>query len=449
MAFPQTVAPTVTAFATDTTSHAVTMPPVVNVGDLLLALLASNTQSGNATPITTPAGWTEKSTFYPGTSVRLGVYAKVADGSEDGTTVDFVSAPATQAVAQVYRVTSWYGTIAGVEVGVSVNGTSTTPDPPSLSPSWGALDTLWIALAFPNNSDSTLSVYPTDYSNGVYTATATGTSGAALASARRELNAASDDPGTFTVSISAVWAAQTVAIRPATPGVAAVTATRLESSLVSANTVATTASYTKTAGRPLWLWLINDSAATPTITDSNGLVWNLVLAQNEFFESLGASYKRYSLYYAIPGSTVAGTTTMTYGATQQQIFYHVGELAGDVNASNPFLQATGADADYQSPSPFVMPSLATLQSSTAFVLALFFTDGAATSSTLGSGWTLIYNESDRTVSGIKQNDAQPSISWTGVSDRQLGIAAEIRSPDSAGVGGQGPRSMTIFRRRAA
>lgn len=207
MAFPQTAAPTESTIE-NVTNHPVLMPPVVNAGDLLLVFFGSQNRA-----VTPPAGWTLISTG--NNNYELNVFRKVAAGTEAGTSPVFTTDSGANSSHQVYRVTSWHGTTPP-EGGTSATSSSTTPNPPSLTPSWGAEDTLWIA-AFNGgfNGSPSVSTYPTNYTNGVDTVSGGGFQVSLLGTARRELNAASDDPGTFTISGAAEWVAQTVAVCPA------------------------------------------------------------------------------------------------------------------------------------------------------------------------------------------------------------------------------------------
>ena len=200
MAFPQVQSVTPTTTSSQTT-HNVAMPATVNAGDLLLMLVicSSNAITG------TPSGWT---------AVRSNgqdpIYAKVAVGDEDGGAVAVTTSDSQNIAAQVYRITDWYGEITNGVATASAQGASTNPNPPSLNPSaWGTEDTLWIASAIMVGSQ-TFSSYPSSYTNG----TATLATSARLGSARRARNAASEDPGTFTVTVGGSWRAHTTAIRP-------------------------------------------------------------------------------------------------------------------------------------------------------------------------------------------------------------------------------------------
>jgi len=214
--FPQVPdAITVTSFTSDATTHDVSMPATVDPGDLLLVLFASD---GDKT-VTDPDGagpWTQIFTANEGANVRATVYGLVADGTEDDGgpwTVDFVTSGNERAMAHVYRITDWEGNISSVEAGTAVVGNASNPDPPAFNPAgWDVENTLWIAFASVSASNAATG-YPTNYTDGASSNTGD-TAGAhvTIASARRELAAASDDPGIFTMG-SARFVVNTIAIR--------------------------------------------------------------------------------------------------------------------------------------------------------------------------------------------------------------------------------------------
>ena len=212
MSFPQDQTPVATQFGSVATAHLVSMPASVTAGDLLIIIIeVRGTQT-----LTTPGGWTVEWTDSGGAAC----YVRDADGTEGGTTVDVVSSVADVGAAQCLQITSksWFGTLAtGVESGTLATGSSDSPDPASVTPSWGALDTLFIAATGYTDDDATVSAYPTDHDdNQTSTVSGGGTNnGAAVATASRELNNTVDDPGTFTLSETEGWKANTLAIRPA------------------------------------------------------------------------------------------------------------------------------------------------------------------------------------------------------------------------------------------
>ena len=193
------------------TATNVTMPATVNAGDLLLVILAG-WNSSNAVNWTTPSGWTLLGSLVGGgTMRRLGVYYKVADGAEDGTSVNWVSSVNAFNAWVVYRITGYSGT---PEVSTGTTGTSSAPDSGSLSPSWGTQDTLWISCCGVQNSTSTAQASaPSGYAALTQVAAiSSGQDVPRCSSAHRLLRASSEDPGAFGTS-GPGWAAYTIAIR--------------------------------------------------------------------------------------------------------------------------------------------------------------------------------------------------------------------------------------------
>jgi hypothetical protein len=216
VAFPQvsdadTQSGTVTS---DTDPWALTYPTNLANGDLILAFIATD---GGVAP-SWPAGWFSNST---GSTTTLGWAKKKSDGTETGS-FNVTLSQAEQGGWRVFRITNWEGTIgtgiinnsAGASVvSLATSGTSTTPNPPALNPNnWGSEDTLWFAAAGAAAS-ATFSAFPGSYTN-TSSDVAGGASAASLGIARRELNTASEDPGTFTVSSTVVWQAVAIGIRP-------------------------------------------------------------------------------------------------------------------------------------------------------------------------------------------------------------------------------------------
>jgi len=183
------------------TSHTVNLPSGIASGDLLLVFFNSES---NPT-ITFPDGWYNLFQASYSTNVTFGAWYRIADGTE-GSTITVTTSTSQSTDHTSYRITSYSGTPT---VGTAVTGIGTTPNPPSLTPSWGAKDILWFAAVGYWGSFN-ISAYPTNYTNGRKDGL-----NLCLGTARRELNAASEDPGTFTLTGSALWVANTVAIAPA------------------------------------------------------------------------------------------------------------------------------------------------------------------------------------------------------------------------------------------
>lgn len=215
MAFPAVAAaPTVTAFAAAVTSMAVNMPTSIAAGDLLIATV----EVRNAGTWTNASGWTDITTLSQtgggGGVGKLNGFYKIAAGTESGTTPGWTASVATTGEWQVHRITGWHGTTP--PEALTTSGDASAADSPSLTPSWGAADTLWLSIAgHAAASAAAWSAGPASYSGFQNNGASSGGSAVSIASAYRQLNTATENPGAFTVSGSnRFWAAATIGIRP-------------------------------------------------------------------------------------------------------------------------------------------------------------------------------------------------------------------------------------------
>lgn len=192
-------------------NHAVTLPSGIVSGNLLLVFFACNTGA----TLTDPSGWT---VLVSKTNTDLfRVYAKIASGSE-GSSVTVALSSNQRAGATAYRITGNRNGVSTSEIAVStaVDETTTTPNPPSLTPSWGAAENIWITASFVMDTNYTgTPTYPTNYSLGQLEGKGgTAGNGSGVCTAARLLNAATEDPGTFTFNASKARSSYTLAIRP-------------------------------------------------------------------------------------------------------------------------------------------------------------------------------------------------------------------------------------------
>lgn len=200
------VAATNTNSISSTKNHVINLPSGIVSGDLLLAFLSITSSSSHVWP----AGWTRIAHSANGGDIRVSIGYRIADGTEGATIT--VATSANRADASIsYRITGDNGSAPEVDSAIA---TSTTPDPPNNSPSWGVKDTLWIAVQGFNSATATLDTYPSSYTDGQ----TEGANAPEVSVARRELNAASENPGTFTISTSLAWVAYTVAVEPGAAG---------------------------------------------------------------------------------------------------------------------------------------------------------------------------------------------------------------------------------------
>jgi hypothetical protein len=209
--FPTVAATTSSNAGAFVTSHVVDLPSGVSSGDLLIVFFAGYNNSAGYTS-TWPDGWSQLYNVSYGTGVNVSnvaAYYRHADGTE-GSTIT-VTGSNGESTHISYRITGWDSSTPP-EAASPVGGTNANPNPPSLTPSWGTADTLWIATANSGFVNHTVSGYPSNYTNGM---SQRSTAGSAIVqgSARRELNASSEDPGTFTFSGTSNWKAATVAVK--------------------------------------------------------------------------------------------------------------------------------------------------------------------------------------------------------------------------------------------
>ena len=235
MAFP--TIPTVAAgrvlsvLSTDTSGGTVTSPNLSsltkNSGDLLIAIcIVYDGNSTNAEFSSWGGSFTEFVDQATTTTMGIGAAYKWSDGTETGTFTVAVAGGAAGSDAAFFLL-SIPGAHATTppEGGTIANGTAAAADPGSLSPAgWGTEDTLWIAVAGSGETSTTGSYTGvasapanyTDYADSGISADAVG--GVEGAVAFRQLNAASEDVGTFSVDVSnARNSALLIAVRPAAP----------------------------------------------------------------------------------------------------------------------------------------------------------------------------------------------------------------------------------------
>jgi hypothetical protein len=208
------------AVCSNSNTHNQVMPATVTAGDLLIAFRVYK-RNGVAPTITTPMGWTsidqDVVIISAGANeLRHAIFAKDAVGDEDGTNVNFATSATSTSMGAVYRISAWEGTLAGLEVSTVVQGVLTTaPDSGSLTPSWGAADTLWISAFLAGDDDDAVSAYPTDYTNGTQSLAGCGANASShVGTARRELNTTVQNPGAYTLAAGEGWSAWTLAIEP-------------------------------------------------------------------------------------------------------------------------------------------------------------------------------------------------------------------------------------------
>lgn len=191
-------------------SHAVELPEL-EVGDR--AIVQVFFCSTFSTTITPPSGL--NLLLSAGQAMRV-YWFDVEEEPESPAVLQFSTSVNRAMVALVHRIQA--GTFDPEEApeGDVVTATTTTPDPPSLSPSWGEAKTLWIA-GFCGISQNSAPTFPYSANNKRVISNPGGPGGAGhgeAASCTAEIEADTVDPGTFSRTINQTTYAFTIAVKP-------------------------------------------------------------------------------------------------------------------------------------------------------------------------------------------------------------------------------------------
>lgn len=203
MAFPQVLGRQSSSRATDATTHDVVLT-AFSAGDLVVIVYSTDgSGASNWTTTSTndgaggPFTWQKPMADENNSGgCNGGVRWRIMSGSETSPQ-EFTTSASETFTSRAYVIDDGtYNATTPVEVASSEQNTQ-DPDPPSLTPSWGALDTLWIA-AYASDLHAT-STGPASYSNFVNVVSlGSGSISCSIGVADRELNATSENPGIFT-----------------------------------------------------------------------------------------------------------------------------------------------------------------------------------------------------------------------------------------------------------
>ena len=252
MAFP-TIGATNNSDTNNNTSHIVSMPAGIVAGHKLVAFFVCD---GSVT-VNTPSGWTKSVDRLEdsGTNdVRLAIYTKTAEGSDTLTVT-------TSGVSDSAHVALRVVTNGNFDLTVADGGSDSSPNPPSHTPSEGSADYLWIAVAAANNVD--VSSYPASYGSNQVT---NSSQDVFIAVATRNNAAASEDPGTFSISGNSKWITATIAYYPNLPTVVSMP-------ILTTNTTFLTPAINFPAQASLPLITSEHTLYTPSTTASNKTNW--------------------------------------------------------------------------------------------------------------------------------------------------------------------------------
>ena len=217
-AFP-TINNTRTGFdPTGVTNHPIDLNATIAAGDLITIVGTCDSGDAITWDNSTAGVWTNLWDTVDGTVFRFVAYALDAVGTEDGAQLTVTTATIQKCSWISIRILAavWQGTLgSGVANGTSSVATTTTPNPPSVTPKGGSEDNLIIA-ALGMDLNKTISAYSLPDNNVFVTEGGTGGTGTAISS--DELTASPNDPGTYTISATEDTAVNTFAVSPAGGG---------------------------------------------------------------------------------------------------------------------------------------------------------------------------------------------------------------------------------------
>jgi hypothetical protein len=218
---PTFVSNTPTTVSTNSTTHAVSGPATVALGDRLLLVIAAGHESiapkDQGGGVTDLDGWTlvEEGNLYTPwhgwQAWEIEASTSTLATALSGQTFEFSTTSDAKSVAHVIRTSGARSGGSGTAWAVAKTASTfdANPNPPSLTAPWGAYNHRWYAITLFGTGGDTVSTYPSSYTS----IASTGTSGLFVASAHRTTGAATEDPGTFTLTGTENWEALTFVYR--------------------------------------------------------------------------------------------------------------------------------------------------------------------------------------------------------------------------------------------
>lgn len=206
------------------TSHDVVLPATVTAAATLIVV---GRVAVAGTVAVTGGGWTiVQDDTDASDDVSFWMYKSTAAvGDEDGTSIT-VTHGNGKMVARAFSITGATDpAVTPAQSSTVAVGTGSSPGPTTCTPTGGAKDYLWIAVGLADGEHtSPPTTIPADY--GGSRGDGSGTGGLPATNVRaytttRNLNAASEDPGTWTTSVAVAngWTSWALAVHPAPPAV--------------------------------------------------------------------------------------------------------------------------------------------------------------------------------------------------------------------------------------
>lgn len=191
------------------TSHTIDLPSGVQAGDLLVLIYTARSDSTGQTTPPVPTDWTSLALYDAASTFKTRVLYRIASGAH--TTVTITTPGQNTGLTSNCYCFSSFSEVPVVSGGTTLASTS-SPNPPSLTVpgGWGVSPHCLFLSVVHSNGNNTVSSNSTNYSNRV---SSSNSNNNRTWSARRELQATSDDPGSWSLSSSTGTVATTIAIR--------------------------------------------------------------------------------------------------------------------------------------------------------------------------------------------------------------------------------------------
>lgn len=219
MAFPSVATTATTMGFTAAINMTLNLPGSIVAGNTLIVIVRKSNETAS---FGWPAGWTIPDGGNGDASDdRAEIAWRKADGTE-GATITVTGVNTSKYASVAYQIQSAADptvTAPYVGAGIVSGGPNTTPDPPARTPPDGAKDYFWMAIGTWEGEQASPPTFPANYTlnqldqnSGTAAAVATNCQ---TACGCRQLNATTDDPGTYTISASDDWMCTTWVISPA------------------------------------------------------------------------------------------------------------------------------------------------------------------------------------------------------------------------------------------
>lgn len=208
------VSATVTSMAGTGVSSLSVNLPAYGTGDLLI-MHVSHFWNVN---INTPSGWTALSgDLAGGVNYRSRVFYMIATSSSGATTVTVTGASTCRMAATVNKIQAGTFDSSVPPERASLWTNNGTPNPPTLSPSWGSMKTLWIANGSNENGLGirTLTSSPLPDGQAHYTSTENGSATCSIYTCHTISEVGTLDPAAYGLSATTSNSlGETIAVKP-------------------------------------------------------------------------------------------------------------------------------------------------------------------------------------------------------------------------------------------